>query len=143
MEILPYLGPPLLYWEGGPRGEKAIHMLKPLLHGFLRNWSKNLLLHFYSNRTFEQIQKSLEVLSKGRHEEEDKTLVLETDSNTYKRYQTVTNIIENFDKHLPLSVLNMEQEKYIIMVTKNTYLTLSQVSAKIVRDSCGNVYFTW
>ena len=60
-ESIPIIGPPLLYWEGGPNGEKAIQMLKPLIHGLVMNWQQNTLLRFYRGRVFENICHSLNV----------------------------------------------------------------------------------
>ena len=135
-------GPPWLYWEGGYCGEKVIQQLKSLINGLIPNWETSVLQRYYREKSLHLI---LDDISFKTIKEDVKSNFLKgTLHKNYKRYKTDSNAISKFNDNEPLSVLYVDGEEFVVMLSADEYLQLSyDKNVSVCRDVSGLPYFKW
>lgn len=138
-ENIPKIGPPALYWEGGACGEKAIQLLKPIIHGLVLNWQKNTLLRFYRGRLFQNICNSLHN-NTSSIKTKVKSMISNTAPGNYKNYRTLQKLKVAFINYEPISVLFMVSQKFAVMIKSNEYVEVFLDQSHPIMDQYGIIY---
>ena len=128
-------GPMRCYWEGGYRGEGLIQELKSIINqGLVKNWQKNTLKRFFNLRT-------LSLLNKETKNGDSNDTEKESQYKDFKRYGTISNIIDVMQNNKPLSI--MESKKNYFLVAIDSKSAIQIVIKNYSNTICHMDYFFW